>query len=575
MRRRVGWIALGGLLIGGVVLWLSRLWWLPWLLGWAMNGLPVDRLRYEVASWKGRAITLYGVSFHKGAWRLTLDSLTLRLRWRPCLYLGKAALAHADTLSPASVSASALGVDPLLLFRKALYHLHRLDTLSAPAVYLSGDLLVSFLKGGDSIQLRLRYDSLDLVFRAREGKNHYALEVLPGFFRRGPGYWQWEEFHGHFRWQGDTLVLSGVGRGMSAFHPRLSAQPLFYDSIGGTLRLAYQAPQWYVDFVPQAVPLVLNLQAQGVGRDSFWVRVRIPPQPFSAYQQAIPRGFFSVLAKAHLEGISGLDIQLTYNPRLPDTLDLQVSWQTDRFRIVAWPPPSPLQLQRPFTYRPWGSNRTILLSPENPNYLTYHQIHPYVLLAILHSEDGGFFYHSGFNKELFLKAMLENWRCKCYRRGAGTITMQLVRNLLLSRQKTLARKIEEICLTALVERFRLLSKQRILELYLNMVEWGPNVYGLTEASQFYFAKSPHDLTLAEAIFLGILLPSPRRYHYFIDDSTHCAKKSLESVFHKIGYFVVKANFLPADSLTALSPSQVCLRGPARRIFLPLDSLGED
>jgi hypothetical protein len=281
------------------------------------------------------------------------------------------------------------------------------------------------------------------------------------------------------------------------------------------------------------------------------------------------------LSQARLEGTSEIDLRLTYDPCLPDTLDLQVSWKTEGFRIVAWPPPSPLQLQGPFVYRPWRSSRALPLSPENPNYLSYHQIHPYVLFAILHSEDGSFFYHQGFNKELFLKAMLENWRCKCYRRGAGTITMQLVRNLLLSRQKTLARKIEEICLTALVERFRLLSKQRILELYLNMAEWGPDVYGLAEASQFYFAKSPYDLTLAEAIFLGLLLPTPRNYRYFIDDSTHCAKKSLESAFRKIGYFVMKANYLPEDSLTSLSPSQACLRGPARRIFLPPDSLGEE
>jgi len=101
------------------------------------------------------------------------------------------------------------------------------------------------------------------------------------------------------------------------------------------------------------------------------------------------------------------------------------------------------------------------------------------------------------------------------------------------------------------------------------------VYGLAEASQFYFAKSPYDLTLAEAIFLGLLLPTPRNYRYFIDDSTHCAKKYLESAFQKIGYFVMKANYLPEDSLTSLSASQACLRGPARRIFLPPDSLGEE
>jgi hypothetical protein len=101
------------------------------------------------------------------------------------------------------------------------------------------------------------------------------------------------------------------------------------------------------------------------------------------------------------------------------------------------------------------------------------------------------------------------------------------------------------------------------------------VYGLTEASEFYFAKSPYDLTLAEAIFLGLILPSPKNYRYFIDDSTHCARKSLESAFQRVGYFVSKANFVPEDSLRDLTPSQACLKGPARRIFLPPDSLAEE
>jgi hypothetical protein len=81
MKRRLGWILLGGFLVLVVGGWLSRLWWLPWLLRGALEGLPLDVLRYEDASWEGRIITLYRVSLYKGRWGLHIDSLWLRLGW--------------------------------------------------------------------------------------------------------------------------------------------------------------------------------------------------------------------------------------------------------------------------------------------------------------------------------------------------------------------------------------------------------------------------------------------------------------------------------------------------------------
>ncbi len=561
------------MILGGV-LWLSRLWWLPWLLRWALEGLPIDRLCYENARWEGRTITLYQVSLYKGAWHLRIDSLSLHIQQRPSLFSGNVQLLHEET-APASPARPAAPLDPLKLLQKALNHIEKFDTLSLPSIALPHGVACALIKRGDSLKLTALYESIALTLEAQKHNESYEWVMHPTSSSWERLQIAWTTLKGSLTWVEDTLKLSALAKELAVYHPRLAAQKLSYDSVGGVLSLAYKAPQWHFSFHPQALPLDFTLHAQGYGRDSFQIYLKVPSQPFEAYQNAFPKGFFSVLSRARLGGFSSLDIQLCYNPLLPDTLSLEVSWKTEGFYIQSWPPPSPLMLREDFSYRPWGSARTLLLSPKNPNYLTYHQIHPYVLFAILHSEDGGFFYHQGFHKEFFLKALLENWRCKCFRRGAGTITMQLVRNLLLSRQKTLARKIEEICLTALIERFRLLSKERILELYLNMVEWGPEIYGLTEASQFYFAKSPHDLALAEAIFLGLLLPSPKNYRYFVDDSTHCARASLGPAFQRIGYFVRKANFVPEDSITSLSPAQACIRGPARHIFLPPDSLNEE
>lgn len=577
MKKRLVWIGLGilfGFVALGMGAWLTRLWWLPWILQWILEGMPVDRLRYANARWEGRAITLYQVSLYRGSWHLHMDSLSFYLRWRPSLHLGKTQLYRNETATSSSLSLSPPS-NPLQLIQNALYQVEKLDTLLIPYLILPSHLSAALYKRGDSLRLTLLYDSLLLTLEATKHDESYAWELLPASFSLDRLQVAWSSLKGSLVWREDTLKFSALGREVSLYHPRLAAQRLSYDSVGGMLSLAYSAPEWHLVFTPQALPLDFTLQAHGYGRDSFQLHLQIPPQPFDAYQRAFPRGFFSVLSQARLGGSSALDIQLSYNPLLPDTLSLEVSWKTEGFSIHSWPPPNPLTLREDFAYRPWGSTRTLLLSPKNPNYLTYRQIHPYVLFAILHSEDGRFFYHQGFHKEFFIKALLENWRCRCFRRGAGTITMQLVRNLLLSRQKNLARKVEEICLTALIERFRLLSKERILELYLNMVEWGPEVYGLSEASQFYFGKSPYDLTLGEAIFLGLLLPNPRGYRYFVDDSTQCAKEFLRPAFQRIGYFVQKANFVPEDSVQSLSPSQVCLRGPARRIFLPPDSLVEE
>ena len=94
--------------------------------------------------------------------------------------------------------------------------------------------------------------------------------------------------------------------------------------------------------------------------------------------------------------------------------------------------------------------------------------------------------------------------------------MQLVKNLYLKRQKTIARKLEEMIITWLIEENRLVSKERMYEIYLNIIEWGPLVYGAQEAARFYFDKDVADLTLAEAIFMASIVPRPKHFMYSFD-----------------------------------------------------------
>jgi membrane peptidoglycan carboxypeptidase len=93
--------------------------------------------------------------------------------------------------------------------------------------------------------------------------------------------------------------------------------------------------------------------------------------------------------------------------------------------------------------------------------------------------------------------------------------MQLVKNLFLRREKTLARKVQEVLLTWWIER--VLDKAHILELYLNVIEYGPSIYGIRQAAWHYFGRTPAELSVAESAFLATILPSPKTFHSAYDD----------------------------------------------------------
>jgi membrane peptidoglycan carboxypeptidase len=130
-------------------------------------------------------------------------------------------------------------------------------------------------------------------------------------------------------------------------------------------------------------------------------------------------------------------------------------------------------------------------------------------VAVLTTEDGAFPHHHGFNHGAIRSSIIANLKARRFVRGASTITMQLAKNLFLSREKTLARKLEELVLTDYLEQT--FTKDEILELYLNVIEFGPAVYGITAAAEYYYGRTPAELNLAECLFLSSLLPAPLRY----------------------------------------------------------------
>ena len=149
---------------------------------------------------------------------------------------------------------------------------------------------------------------------------------------------------------------------------------------------------------------------------------------------------------------------------------------------------------------------------EEPKHVQYwvplNEVSERVLQAVRMGEDAAFFSHSGFDFHEIRESVRKNFQRGEYARGASTITQQLAKNLFLSTEKSLHRKLKEAILTYRLENA--LSKKRILELYLNVIEWGDGIYGVEAAARTYFGKPAAYLDAAEAAFLAAMISNPRR-----------------------------------------------------------------
>jgi monofunctional biosynthetic peptidoglycan transglycosylase len=143
-------------------------------------------------------------------------------------------------------------------------------------------------------------------------------------------------------------------------------------------------------------------------------------------------------------------------------------------------------------------------------WVSFSKISPYLVKAVLIAEDDKFWGHEGFDYEAIQKALEKDLKAKRFKFGGSTITQQLARNLYLSPEKSLIRKVSEALITRRMEK--VLSKKRILELYLNVTEWGDGIFGAEAASRHYYRKSASELTAEEATRLASVLPNPRKYN---------------------------------------------------------------
>ncbi|HEY8209873.1 MAG TPA: biosynthetic peptidoglycan transglycosylase [Myxococcaceae bacterium] len=226
--------------------------------------------------------------------------------------------------------------------------------------------------------------------------------------------------------------------------------------------------------------------------------------------EALPEELRPVAEAPHCGGpLSGF---VSVQGPLTRPTEWEVNGKLDVSQVrLAHKAPRPFLLDA-FEYKTVG--RTTWIGPESPTFVPIRDLPIHVTRAITISEDASFYAHRGFDLDEIRASITRALRKGTRVRGASTITQQLTKNLFLSGERTYARKAREALITIALEAT--VPKERLLEVYLNLIEWGPDVYGIGEAAQHYFGVDARQLTAKQAAFLGTIIPNPVKYHFLFE-----------------------------------------------------------
>jgi hypothetical protein len=247
--------------------------------------------------------------------------------------------------------------------------------------------------------------------------------------------------------------------------------------------------------------------------------VQIPRTPCQDMLEAAPAALLPQLEGLRLGGTIALDSHVQFDTAAPK--ETAVEWElVNKCKVKEVPEAvDPRLFREPFEHLILdadGQPAAHFTGPTTEEWVPLSDITPNMETALIVCEDSRFFTHNGFDNKAIRSSISDNLKKGRFFRGASTLSMQLARNLYLSREKTMSRKLQEAAFTLLLEER--LSKEDILELYLNVVEFGPGVYGIRNAASHYFNSHPGELSLGQAMYFGSILPNPKANH-FAEDGT--------------------------------------------------------
>ncbi|HLL55199.1 MAG TPA: biosynthetic peptidoglycan transglycosylase, partial [Myxococcaceae bacterium] len=264
----------------------------------------------------------------------------------------------------------------------------------------------------------------------------------------------------------------------------------------------------------RATSLELLGELHLVAERPFWISLKAGPVSYPALLASVPPQLAPGPEVPRPEGPLGATARIAGDLDRPEAWNVEVKLELTGLKKAARTTPIPLA--GPFAYEPQesvGKPRELWVGDKNPRFVPFAELPLYVSHAVTCSEDISFFTHQGFVFLEMRDAFVEATQHKRLR-GASTLTQQLAKNLYLSRERTFSRKAKEAFVTVMLEAA--LPKQRLMEIYLNIIEWGPDVYGIGEAAPYYFGVDVRELTVKQAVYLATIIPSPLRTHVFFD-----------------------------------------------------------
>lgn len=305
----------------------------------------------------------------------------------------------------------------------------------------------------------------------------------------------------------------------------------------------------------------------------YTLKFSIDKLPANDFFASLPSGMFDEVNGVEADGNLQYALNFQMDSSQPDSLIFNSALMKEKFRFKKSGKENLLKMNDEFLYSVFEHDqfvRSFMVGTSNPDFTPLNQISSSFKNAVMTSEDGGFFFHKGFNEDAFHKSIAANYKAGKFVRGGSTITMQLIKNVFLTRHKTIARKVEEALIVWLIENNYLCSKERMFEVYLNIIELGPDVYGIGEASRFYFSKKPAELNLAESVFLASLLPRPKWFKYSFDEQGNL-KPYFADYYRVVANFLLKKNLITQDEYDHLQP-HIELKGLAKKFVMPSASL---
>ncbi len=374
-------------------------------------------------------------------------------------------------------------------------------------------------------------------------------------------------------------VLAGGAKayGLQIYHQRLSPE---------VINLGHCLLDYHVNVMPHCLELDSSSRVRFNALDfnpylrierlegpqqlyHFTASVRKSWFPAQNLFSSLPIGLFGNLQGIRTHGELAYHFLFDVDFSRLDSLKLESDLKARNFHIERFGQTNLNKMSGEFEYTAYENGQPVRSFPIGPSWEHFtplDSISPLLQMAVMQSEDGAFFYHRGFLPDALREALIYDLKERRFARGGSTISMQLVKNVFLNRNKNIARKLEEALIVWLIENEHLTSKQRMYEVYLNIAEWGPLIYGIKEAAAFYFDKLPSELTLEESIFLASIIPKPKHFrNSFTADGQ--LKENQEGYFRLIARRLAKKGLISEAEAESIQPV-IQLRGPAKEFFVP-------